>query len=233
MPLSHVCLNMFANWDLNDMHRYWNFVGLEFLSCLPPLRLPRYWRLMQHNMKFASCCRYWRFNGRKNDPRRDSAVQITWFIDAAPWSFAAATEAEEVVRRVGIQQPFRFSSAIKQSVHTALADSNASPFFFNLTALLAFAIPIASSQGNVAARNRTGHRASTVETRRWISLTRDVEVARLLQQQIQIGEVVRQQQAGIPHEVQYVPKHAAVPVDEVVLLQGVQDDGDAAVEQFR
>lgn len=30
-----------------------------------------------------------------------------------------------------------------------------------------------------------------------------------------------------------MPKHDAIPVDEVVLLQGVQHNGDGSVEQFR
>lgn len=66
-----------------------------------------------------------------------------------------------------------------------------------------------------------------------LALTCYVEVSRLLQQQIQVGEVVGYQQPGISHKVQYMPKHAAVSVDEVMLLQRVQNDGDAAVEQFR
>lgn len=37
----------------------------------------------------------------------------------------------------------------------------------------------------------------------------------------------------MPHVVEDVPEHLAVPVDEVVLLQGVQHDGDGTVKQAR
>jgi hypothetical protein len=63
-------------------------------------------------------------------------------------------------------------------------------------------------------------------------LTSYVEVPGLFQEQVQVGEVVRDEETRVPHEVQDVAEHAAVAVDEVVLLQGVQHDGDAAVEQL-
>lgn len=63
-------------------------------------------------------------------------------------------------------------------------------------------------------------------------LTCDVEVSGLLQQQVNVSEGVGDEETRVPHEVEDVPEHAAVPVDKVMLLQGVQDDGDAPVEQF-
>ena len=64
-------------------------------------------------------------------------------------------------------------------------------------------------------------------------LTGNVEVSGLFQQQIQVGEIVGYEQPGIAHEVENVAEHTAVSVDKVVLLQGVQYDGDAAVEELR
>lgn len=63
-------------------------------------------------------------------------------------------------------------------------------------------------------------------------LTCDVEVSGLFQKQVNVSEGVGDEEARVPHEVEDVSEHAAIPVDEVVLLQGVQDDGDAAIEQF-
>lgn len=66
-----------------------------------------------------------------------------------------------------------------------------------------------------------------------LALTGYVEVARLLQQQVQVGEVLGYEEPGIAHEVEDVSEHASVSVDKVVLLQGVQHDGDAPVEELR
>ena len=64
-------------------------------------------------------------------------------------------------------------------------------------------------------------------------LTTNIKISRFLEQQIEIGKVFGYQESRVPHEIQYVSEHPAVPVDEVVLLQRVQDYGDTAVEQFR
>ena len=43
-------------------------------------------------------------------------------------------------------------------------------------------------------------------------------------------EVVRQDRPAGPHEIENVPEHSAIPVNEVVLLEGVEHDGDPAAE---
>lgn len=53
-----------------------------------------------------------------------------------------------------------------------------------------------------------------------------------MHQQLKTGEVSRKKQLLIPQEVEDMLEHAAVPVDEVVLLQCVQDYGDGPVEHL-
>lgn len=55
---------------------------------------------------------------------------------------------------------------------------------------------------------------------------------RLMQQQLHVWEVGRQQQLLVAKEVQNVTEHAAVTVDEVVLLQSVQHDWNRPVEHL-
>lgn len=66
-----------------------------------------------------------------------------------------------------------------------------------------------------------------------VMLTLYFEIFGLLQQEIQIGERVRYKEAGVPHEIQNVTEHAAVPVDEVMLFQRVQHNRYRAVEELR
>lgn len=65
-----------------------------------------------------------------------------------------------------------------------------------------------------------------------VELTNNIKIARLLQQQIDIGKIVRNQQLGISHKIQNVPKHAPIAIDEIVLLQRVQHNRNGAIEQF-
>ena len=61
----------------------------------------------------------------------------------------------------------------------------------------------------------------------------DVVETRLFQQQFHIGKVVGEQEPpAVADKVENVPEHVAVAIDEVVLLEAVQHDGDAAVEHF-
>ena len=65
-----------------------------------------------------------------------------------------------------------------------------------------------------------------------VSLTLNLEVAGLLHQTVDLAEVVRHADLAAAHEVEDVPEHLAVAVDEVVLLQRVQHYGHLAVEQL-
>lgn len=44
-------------------------------------------------------------------------------------------------------------------------------------------------------------------------------------------EVIRKQQFGCPQEAQDVAENLPIPVDEIVLLQTVQDNGLSAIEE--
>ena len=44
-------------------------------------------------------------------------------------------------------------------------------------------------------------------------------------------EVVREEQFAGPEKAENVPEYLPIPVDEVVLLQAVQDDGLGAIKQ--
>ena len=46
-------------------------------------------------------------------------------------------------------------------------------------------------------------------------------------------EVLREEEARVAHKVEHVPEHLAVAVDEIVLLQAVQHNGNAAAEHLR
>ena len=46
----------------------------------------------------------------------------------------------------------------------------------------------------------------------WLELTRKLEVLCLLQQEFDVGEVLREDRTTGPHEVQYVPEHSSIPV---------------------
>jgi len=71
-----------------------------------------------------------------------------------------------------------------------------------------------------------------IEMRFW-GLTRNFKVSGLLEEKFEVVEVVLEEKFRVSHEVEDVSEHGSVTVDEVVLLQTVQHDGDAAVEEFR
>ena len=58
-------------------------------------------------------------------------------------------------------------------------------------------------------------------------VTRDLFV-----EKVKLSEVGRQQQFSGAQEVQNVSEHRTIAVNEIVLLQVVKDDRDAAVEQL-
>lgn len=64
-------------------------------------------------------------------------------------------------------------------------------------------------------------------------LTLQFEETSLLQQQVNVGEILRNEHARVTHEIEDVTEHASIAVDEVVLLERVQHDGRAAVEEAR
>ena len=84
-------------------------------------------------------------------------------------------------------------------------------------------------------------------------VTGKLEVLGLLQQELDLGEVLREDWAAGAHEVEDVAEHASIserergvffahfknfkvkgePVDEVMLLESVKDDGDPSAEQTR
>ena len=70
-------------------------------------------------------------------------------------------------------------------------------------------------------------------SKKFAVLTWKLEVLRLLQEKLQVLEVVRQDWPAGPHEIEDVPEHSAIPVNEVVLLEGVEHDGDPAAEHPR
>lgn len=53
-----------------------------------------------------------------------------------------------------------------------------------------------------------------------------------MQKQVQVGEVTRQKQFLVSQEVEDVPEHAPVPVDEVMLFQSIQYDRNRSVEHL-
>ena len=61
---------------------------------------------------------------------------------------------------------------------------------------------------------------------------RDLVVLSLVVQQIDLVKTLRQHHTWRPDVVEHVTEHLTVAIDEVVLLQTVQDDRDAPVEQF-
>lgn len=65
-----------------------------------------------------------------------------------------------------------------------------------------------------------------------IILTTQLEVMGLMQKQVQVREVSGQQQLLIAQKVENMPEHAAIAVDEVVLLQRVQHYWNSAVEHL-
>lgn len=65
-----------------------------------------------------------------------------------------------------------------------------------------------------------------------IELTSDLKISSFFQQQINVGEVIWNEKLGISHEIQYVPKHAAIAVNEIVLLEWIQYDRNGAIEEF-
>ena len=68
---------------------------------------------------------------------------------------------------------------------------------------------------------------SRVPVRTW-----KLEVSSLLEEKVEVLKVVRQKGPPAPHKVEDVPEHLPVPVDEVVLLERVQHDGDPAAEHL-
>lgn len=54
-----------------------------------------------------------------------------------------------------------------------------------------------------------------------VLLTGYVEVARLFQQQVQVREVLGYEEPRVAHEIQDVAEHTPIPINEVMLLQGV------------
>lgn len=61
-------------------------------------------------------------------------------------------------------------------------------------------------------------RARQQLTRHEKTLTDDLKIFGFLQQQLEIAEILRNQQLRVAHEVEDVPEHVAIAVDEVVLL---------------
>lgn len=60
----------------------------------------------------------------------------------------------------------------------------------------------------------------------------DIIIFGFFEEQVDVGKVFGQQQAGIAHEIEDVPEHLTVAIDEVVLLQTVQYDGNTSAEHL-
>lgn len=64
------------------------------------------------------------------------------------------------------------------------------------------------------------------------SLTFNLKVTCLLEQQFEIGKIIGNQKSWVSHEVQYVSEHATITINEIVLFQWVQHNWYGAVEEF-
>lgn len=63
-------------------------------------------------------------------------------------------------------------------------------------------------------------------------LTDNLKIFGFLKQQVKIAEVLGDQKLRVSHEVQNVSEHVAIAIDEIMLLQGVENDWDASIEKF-
>ena len=54
----------------------------------------------------------------------------------------------------------------------------------------------------------------------------------LFQEELPVFEAIGEEETARPHEGKDVAEHFAIPVNEVMLFEGVQDDGNAAVKHL-